>query len=402
MSRSLSELAVEHGAPLSGADLPDVGVVIVNCDGRRLLADCLVSLDLSDYPREKVRTVVVDNGSRDGSAQWLARAWPGVEVVANERNLGFTPACNQGAARAAGASVLVFLNNDVRVEDGWLRALVSPIARGECASTGSKMLSIDGRHIDHAGGGANFHGIAIAHGYKDAPDASHDVPRRCLFACGGAMAIAREAFDALGGFDEDFFAYYDDLDIGWRTNLAGFAVHYAPAAVCHHHHSGTSRRFPREMIRLLEVRNPLLCCLKAYDDEHLDRLLPALLGLAVRRMYVFAREPDDAEFRIERDASRPGGPLRRAWRKLRGTGRTLLRDQRRARALGALDGAPRRGPGDAQGAGRGSVRALSEAALVHRGRARVRGAAGGVARARGTGRALRPVHGRRRRTVQVN
>lgn len=316
MAADLEELRVEHGPPVATEDLPAVAVVIVNCDGRGMLATCLESLFASDYPADRLRAVVVDNGSSDGSVPWLQRAWPDVAIVANDRNLGFTPACNQGAAAAGDVPILAFLNNDVRVDRAWLRELVAPIVRGECASTGAQMLNPDGTRLDHAGGGTNFHGIAVAHGYQDPPGADYDVPRRVLFACGGAMAITREVFEELEGFDEDFFAYYDDLDIGWRTNLLGHEVHYAPKAICRHDHSGTSRRFPPEQIRLLQVRNALLCCLKAYDDDHLDRLLPSLLALAMRRMYVFARITDDAEFRIERAGKRETGRLANWWRRI--------------------------------------------------------------------------------------
>ena len=327
MADDLQELNVEHGPAVANEDLPVVAVVIVNCDGRQMLGTCLESLDASDYPADKIQVVVVDNGSSDGSVPWLQRAWPDAVIVANDRNLGFTPACNQGAKAAGDVPLLAFLNNDVRVDRAWLRELVSPIVRGECASTGAQMLNPDGTKLDHAGGGTNFHGIAVAHGYQDPPGADYDTPRRVLFACGGAMAITREVFEELDGFDEDFFAYYDDLDIGWRTNLLGHEVHYVPRATCRHDHSGTSRRFPPEQIRLLQVRNSLLCCLKAYDDDHLDRLLPSLLALAMRRMYVFARIDDDAEFRIEKAGKRETGKLANWWRKLTKKQRTWSIDR---------------------------------------------------------------------------
>lgn len=323
----LKSLHVEHGPPVQAEDLPTVAVVIINCDGRGMLATCLESLHASDYPADNLKVVVVDNGSRDGSVPWLQRAWPDTVIVANDRNLGFTPACNQGAKAAGDVQLLAFLNNDVRVDRAWLRELVSPIVRGECASTGGLMLNPDGTKIDHAGGGTNFHGIAVAHGYQDAPGASHDTPMRVLFACGGAMAITREVFEELEGFDDDFFAYYDDLDIGWRTNLLGHEIHYVPSAICHHDHSGTSRRFPPEQIRLLQVRNAFLCCMKSYDDDHFDRLLPSMLALAMRRMYVFARIDDDAEFRIEQAAPHSTGLLARAWRKLTKRKRTWSVDR---------------------------------------------------------------------------
>lgn len=314
--RNFEDLMVPVQGALGDADLPQVCVIVVNCDGKSMLERCLSTLEASDYPGAKLRVVVVDNGSRDGSVAWLRRTRPAVHVVANDRNLGFTPACNQGAAAAEDASVLVFLNNDVRVEPMWLRELCSPVARGDCAATGAKMLDPEGKRLDHAGGGTNWHGIAVASGYGEVAGPEHDKPRRCLFACGGAMAMDTKAYHAIGGFDDEFFAYYDDLDIGWRTNLAGYEVHYAPGAVCSHDHSGTSRRFPKEQIRLLQVRNALLCCVKNYGDELFDALWPGILAVAVRRNWVFARIEDDSEFRIEQAKLTSAGPLARFRRKL--------------------------------------------------------------------------------------
>ena len=109
--------------------------------------------------------------------------------VANRENRGFAPATNQGVRAAGEVDVLVFLNNDVRVERDWLRHMVAPIVRGECQTTTGKTFSSDGEHIDHAGGGSNFQGIAIAHGYKKKPGPELDFPRKALFPCGGAMAF---------------------------------------------------------------------------------------------------------------------------------------------------------------------------------------------------------------------
>lgn len=314
----LEELAVASGPPLDDADLPPAAVVIPHLEGWEGLRACLEALLSSRYPADRLTVVVVDNGSRDRSPAHVRAAFPGVTVLEQGTNTGFCAAANAGAAVAArgGAKVLAFLNDDTLVERDWLRELVAPVARGECACTGARMLSWDGRHLDHAGGGSNFQGIAVAVGYRRAAGPEHDVARRALFACGGAMAIDAEVFRDSGGFDEAFFAYYDDLDLGWRLWLLGHEVHYAPRAVCRHQHSRTSGRFPPETVRLLVVRNALLTCVKNYDDDSLRRVLPALLALAQRRAWVLAGVPDDGPFRIERARGRPGW-LGRVARRLR-------------------------------------------------------------------------------------
>ena len=284
---SLSDLYVVPGAPVPTESLPKVAVVILNYNGRHHLERCFDSLAALDYPRERLDVILVDNGSEDGSVEDMRSRWPWVRLIVNPRNYGFAPACNQGAANRRDASIVAFLNNDMRVDPAWLRELVGPIVRGEAAATTSKMLSWDGSRIDSAGGGMNFHGIGIQYGYGDAPGADHEVARRTLFACGGAMAIDARVFDALGGFDRDYFAYYEDVDLGWRTWLAGHEVHYVPTSVCWHHHSSTSKRFPPETVRLIQTRNPLLTCLKNYDEANLRSVFPVALAVSVRRMLLW-------------------------------------------------------------------------------------------------------------------
>lgn len=293
--------------PMATSDLPGVAVVILNYNGLRHLDGCFESLRGLDYPPEKLEVVLVDNGSSDESVAAVKASHGWVRLLENRRNAGFSAGCNQGARAAESARVLVFLNNDMRVEPGFARELVAPIVRGECQCTTGKMLSWDGKRMNSAGGGMNFHGIGIQKGYEDVPGPEHDVPARTLFACGGAMAIDRRVFFEAGGFDEDFFAYYEDVDLGWRLWVLGHEVHYAPRAVAYHHHSSTSRTFPPETVRLLQVRNPLLACFKNYDDANLGKVFPAALALAVRRMLLGAGIPDDTPYRIERqDAEEKG------------------------------------------------------------------------------------------------
>ncbi len=304
---SLDDLRVHPGEAVADADLPRAAVVVLNYNGRHHLAGCFESLRGMDYPADKLSVVLVDNGSTDGSLEVMRADHPSVLRVENEVNLGFSVGCNQGAEHAADAEVVVFLNNDMRVEPTWLRELVAPIVRGECAATTAKMLSWDGAKMNSAGGGMNFHGIGIQYGYNATPAPAHDSPRRTLFACGGAMAMDRAVFLDAGGFDPEFFAYYEDVDLGWRTWILGHEVHYVPGAVCYHHHSSTSRTFPLETVRLLQVRNPVLSCVKNYDDEHLRQVLPALFGLFLRRMRVVSGLGDEAPFRIENAGlARPG------------------------------------------------------------------------------------------------
>jgi GT2 family glycosyltransferase len=295
----LEDLGVVPGPAVATADLPRVAIVILNYNGGHHLERCFGSLLALDYPADKREVILIDNGSVDGSVEEVRSKHAWVRLVANEKNLGFTGGCNQGALLAGDAEILVFLNNDMRVERDWLRELVAPIVRGECEGTTAKMLSWDGKLINSAGGGMNFHGIGIQQGYLDEPGPQHDFPRLSLFACGGAMAIKARVFHEVGRFDPEFFAYYEDVDLGWRMWVLGHSVQYVPSAVCYHHHSATSRTFPPETIRLLQMRNPVYSCFKNYDDEHMRAVLPAIVALSVRRMLLISGIPSDRPFRIE-------------------------------------------------------------------------------------------------------
>ncbi|MDP6539015.1 MAG: glycosyltransferase family 2 protein [Planctomycetota bacterium] len=312
-----ADLSVELGEAVADADLPRCAIVILNLDGKHHLEPCFSALRALDYPEDRVEVILIDNASTDGSVEAVERDHSWVRLVENDTNVGFSSGCNQGADLASDADVLVFLNNDMRVEPSWLRELVSPIARGECCATTARMYSWDGKLMNSAGGGMNFHGIGIQRGYLEEPGPSYEQPRKTLFACGGAMAMDAQVFEQVGGFDDEYFAYYEDVDLGWRTWLAGKDVWYVPTAECYHHHSSTSGRLPPEMIRVLQVRNPMLTCFKNYSDENLKRILPAMLGLAMRRMFLVSGLQDDTPFRIEHAGRGKRGRVRRAWDKAR-------------------------------------------------------------------------------------
>ncbi len=307
------QLEVPETLPLEGDALPRVAIVILNWNGAHHLPGCFESLLALDYPSGLRDVYLIDNGSTDGSIELIRREFSWVLLHENAANLGFSRGCNQGSELAQDAEILVFLNNDIRVEPGFLRSLLAPIVAKECEATSAKMLSWDGQCMNSAGGGMNFHGIGIQRGYGKALHPKYDRARWTLFACGGAMAMDAQVFRAVGGFDEEFFAYYEDVDLGWRTWIQGYSVRYVPGAICFHHHSSTSGRVPVERLRVLQVRNPLLACFKNYDDENLARVLPGMLALATRRCYIAAGLGDAPAYRIERMDTLPAHRGPQAW-----------------------------------------------------------------------------------------
>lgn len=294
---ALENLYVADSKSEEAVSLPKVAVVVVTLSGVARLKGCLAALLESDYPTNLFGVIVVDNGASTQTHEWLEREHPEAKLLRPGHNIGFTRAANLGACNTGDAAITVFLNDDAEVEPAFLQELVRPIANQKCAATAARMNLPDGQP-EYSGGAASFQGLAF--GAPSTPELAQqlDRPRHTLFACGGAMAIDAEIFRAIGGFDEDFFAYYDDIDLGWRLWNFGYEVHYVPTAICVHARSATSSRFPPEVIRLMQARNATLACIKNLNDEALRSTLPALLALGSRRMWIQAKRPDVELLRI--------------------------------------------------------------------------------------------------------
>ncbi|MGH9284544.1 MAG: glycosyltransferase [Acidimicrobiales bacterium] len=277
-----------------------VGIVIVNLNGAAHLRHCLDSLAGQDYPRALTKVVVVDNGSTDGSRELMARAYPWVTVLAQEGNTGFAPAVNTGV-RALDTECVALLNNDMRVEHNWLSALARAYDPGAgVVCVGARILSWDGTKVDFCEGGLSFSGHGVQIGFGRPVDSVRVRDGgELLFACAGAMLVGRDVYLGTGGLDDRFFAYFEDVDFGWRLRVLGYRTVLAGDAVCYHRHHGTSSAFPDHERILLYERNAIRCMVKNYDRANLDRTLgPALLLLAKRA--VLRGGLDRAEYDVGR------------------------------------------------------------------------------------------------------
>ena len=264
--------------------LPVVSVIVVNYRGAEDTVTCLRALaaDL-DYPSDKLQLICVDNASGDGGAALIRAAVPTAEVVEAPANLGFAGGCNLGAQRATG-SVLAFLNNDARPHPDWARAAVR-VLREEptVGAVASKVLDWDGKDIDFVDGGLTWFGMGYTRHAGTPDNGSHDVSRDVLFGTGSALFVRAGVYRELGGFDERFFMFYEDVDLGWRMNLRGWRVRYEPASLTfHRHHASMSSIDHSRELYLLE-RNALAALYKNFSDETLAKVLPAALALVVRR-----------------------------------------------------------------------------------------------------------------------
>ncbi len=250
---------------MSTRPTPRVSVVIVNWNGREHLAECLATLRAQRLSAS-FEIIVVDNGSDDGSQALLAdlQAAPGppLRVIANAANLGFATGCNQGI-RASASPYIALLNNDTAVEPDWLAALLGAMERdatiGSCTS---KILSYQDRttidnvgHIVFADGLTRGKGrLQIDHGQF-----AREEEAFCISGC--AALLRRAMVDDIGLFDEAFFAYCEDADLGFRARLRGWRCVYVPTAVIYHKFSATSAPF--SAFKALQVeRNRLWLALK--------------------------------------------------------------------------------------------------------------------------------------------
>ncbi len=265
---------------------PDVSVSIVNLNGEGYLKECLGSLMELKYPEDKLEIILVDNGSTDKSLDLVRLNYPGVKIIENRGNMGFAFANNQ-AAKIAKGEYIAFLNNDTSVDKNWLIELLKPIYKDkEIVASGSKVLSMDGKKIDFVGGMINFEGKGFQIDYgKPAEGGRPDGYRFLPFVNGGAMMINKRVFLDTGGFDEDFFAYYEDVDLGWRLWVLGYKVVFSPGSVVYHHHHGTSRAISEDKLRFLKERNSLYSIFKNYDDENLSKAFSGTLSSVFNRVF---------------------------------------------------------------------------------------------------------------------
>ena len=254
---------------------PLISVVVANWNGCRFLEKCLSALAAQTYPA--VEVIVVDNGSSDGSLAWIAVHFPAVQVVANASNLGFAVANNQGIAAARGAFVAL-LNNDAWADPDWLAnlyAAIEPDARiGMVASL--MLLAARPEVVDSAGICVDRCGISWDRaGGQSAAEWSMG-PAEVFGACAGAALYRREMLDELGGFDEDFFAYLEDVDLAWRARWLGWRASYAPAARVYHIHSGTGGEGSAFKTYWL-ARNKIQLLLKDYPARGLWLFAPLIV-----------------------------------------------------------------------------------------------------------------------------
>ncbi len=250
--------------PGAGAP-PAVTALVLNWKGEGVVGDCLASLQAQDYPALEV--LVVDNASPDGSVAMIRRDFPGVRLHVNAENLGFGGGNNVGINLARTPYVLM-CNNDTRLEPDAVRRLVEAMEADPAAGSATPciVLAATGR-VDATGIEVCPDGLALGRGRAQPPEALRE-PAEVFYASDCLCLYRRAMLDDLrlpDGeiYDEDFFAYADETDMGWRAQRRGWKSLYVPEATVHHHHAASSGSVSPFLARLVE-RNRIWVAVKNF------------------------------------------------------------------------------------------------------------------------------------------
>ncbi|MBV8820596.1 MAG: glycosyltransferase family 2 protein, partial [Acidobacteriaceae bacterium] len=245
-----------------------VSVVVVNWNRRDLLRASLSSLASQRMP-ERFHVVVVDNGSDDGSARMAEQEFGNepafhLTLIRNSENRGFCAANNQGI-HAAQSDFVALLNNDAEADGGWLQALLSAFKHGSSVGMAASKILVyeDPRKIDKVGHLIYLDGQNRGRGSGEFDRGQYDRIEEVLWPDGCAAMYRREMLDTIGSFDEDFFAYADDAELGLRARIAGWKCLYIPTAVVRHHRGATLGLRSAKRLELIE-RNRILLAAKLF------------------------------------------------------------------------------------------------------------------------------------------
>ena len=251
-----------------------IDIIIPNWNGRLLLKTCLDSLQ--SQSSQAFQTIVVDNGSTDGSVSFIQENYPHVKIIELNKNKGFSAAVNSGIL-ASDSEWVLLLNNDVEVASDCLEYLENlSNHHQEYDFFALKMIDFHKRtHIDGAGDSVMRGGVGYRLGTMENDSDIYSIKRDVFGACAGAALYHRSMFDSIGLFDEDFFAYLEDVDFNLRAVKAGKRCCYLPDARIYHIGSASTGSKVNSFTVRLSTRNNVYVILKNFGPLLFLRFLPA-------------------------------------------------------------------------------------------------------------------------------
>ncbi len=241
--------------------MPVVSVVVLNYNGKHYLELCLSSLEKQTC--QDFEVILVDNGSSDGSVEYIENNFPWVRVIALGENLGFCGGNNVGIREGRGEYVAL-LNNDTEVDPRWLEELKTALDNNEQVGFCASKMLVHGQQphiIDTAGDVFYACGVGGKRGYLEQDNGQYDKAEYVFGACAGAALYRRAMLDDVGLLDEDFFIYDDDIDLSFRAQLRGYKCLFVPTAIVYHRIGGTVGK-TSDFWLYLSRRNMLYALLK--------------------------------------------------------------------------------------------------------------------------------------------
>jgi GT2 family glycosyltransferase len=232
-----------------------ISIIVPNYNGLKFLEKCFLSISTQSY-HEELDIIIVDNGSVDGSVEYIEQQHPEYHLIQNKENLGFAAAVNQGI-KISDADYIFLLNNDVVLDDNCISNLLKCMKKDEnIFAVASKMIQYHDRNkIDDAGDEYTLVGWTNKVGYGKSVDLLNN-EREIFSACAGAGLYRKCVFNLIGYFDENFFAYMEDVDIGYRARIFGYKSVYCPQAIVYHIGSGSSgNKYNKFKIKLAARNN---------------------------------------------------------------------------------------------------------------------------------------------------
>jgi GT2 family glycosyltransferase len=261
-----------------------VSVLVLNYCGKGYLRECLESLKNQTFSEYTV--YVVDNGSTDNSVEYVHKYFPWVRIIAFRENLGFTKAYNE-AIKMVDTNFVALLNNDTRVDRRWLQELMNAILEDELiAVTGSKILLYDNPDlVNHAGAKITPMGGGFDIGFFAKDGKQYNVKKYVGVVCGAAMLVRKQIWVKIGGFDDDYFSYFEDVDLCWRLWLNGYKVLYVPASIVYHKFGGSWGRISSPKRLYLGHLNKLRNMFKNLELSNLAKGIVISSGFDLMRSF---------------------------------------------------------------------------------------------------------------------
>ena len=258
-----------------------VTIIIPNYNGKHFMDPCLASLKKQTYKDFKI--LIVDNASSDGSIEYMKENYPDIEVIALNKNYGFSKAVNVGIKHSK-TPFVILLNNDTTVDPHYVEEMITAIEKSpKIFSVSSKMIQMYHPDlIDSAGDLYTVLGWGVCRG-SGRPVSNYTEADEIFTACAGAAIYRRSAFARIGYFDENHFAYLEDIDIGYRAKIYGYKNMYCPTALVYHVGSGTSgSKYNSFKVRLSSRNNIYLCYKNMPLLQLLLNAIPIALGYIVK------------------------------------------------------------------------------------------------------------------------